>query len=273
MKPPTLAESQAARIVAACTDCLYEQLDPGGGSDQLPDFELRDARQHRIGVLEVTSTAAEDYRTFESARLKHKILDSKLRFSWFIVTKSASISVKQLAEALPALLVQAEGMGLTPKLPFVLTPGFNYLAGEEPHTSLANLGVWILSALPTPKSMAGRVNIKPPAQGGSFGPELVTEVIQRELELEDNLAKLRTAGVSERAELFVWLEFDQAGMALVTPRITPGLGLPTEGPVLPEGITRVWAATEPNDADVLARALWMAEGEVWNVIPSPPRLH
>jgi hypothetical protein len=140
MKPLTRVESQAARIVAAQTDCVCQQLDPGGGRDQLPDFELRDARQLRIGVLEVTSTAAEDYRGFESARLKHEMSDPRLRFSWFIVTTSASTNLKQMANGLPPLLVQAETMGLTPKLPFVLTPRFNYLAGEEPYTSLANLG-------------------------------------------------------------------------------------------------------------------------------------
>lgn len=87
------------------------------------------------------------------------------------------------------------------------------------------------------------------------------------------LAKLRTAMVGETSELFVWLDGSPA-MALLTPRLTPGTesAYPTQGPVLPSGVTRVWAASGPNDQDVLARALWMAEGGNWKVLPSPPRL-
>ena len=61
-------------------------------------------------------------------------------------------------------------------------------------------------------------------------------------------------------------------MALVSPRIFPNQAsvYPTDGPSLPAGVTRVWAATGPNDRDVLARGLWMAEGGTWHVINPPP---
>ena len=63
-------------------------------------------------------------------------------------------------------------------------------------------------------------------------------------------------------------------MALVTPRIMPHIasGYPTDGPQLPDPVTRVWAATGPNDSDVLARGLWVADGGTWTVLDSPPRL-
>ena len=67
MKSLTLFEKQAARIVAACSDCICAQLDPGCGRNQLPDFKLRNSRQERIGVLEVTSTVDGEFAAFDSA--------------------------------------------------------------------------------------------------------------------------------------------------------------------------------------------------------------
>lgn len=274
MKPLTLAERQAARIVAATSNCLCDQLDPGGGPDQLPDFELRNSRHEQIGFLEVTSTVIGELAAFQTAQAKYKVTDGRLRFNWFLVTQNASANLKTLQRSLPDLLALAEEKGFVPRLPDVLIPGFNFLAGEEPQTELHSAGVWMLSALPAIQGMPGHVYVKPPAQGGGIGPEMVTEAVQPELERKDNLAKLSKASEGQRAELFVWLDEGTAGMALVTPRLFPHLEscYPKDGPTLPRPITRVWAATGPNDRDVLARALWKAEGGNWEVLESPPRL-
>ena len=75
-----------------------------------------------------------------------------------------------------------------------------------------------------------------------------------------------------RRELFVWLDDGNGGMALVAPRLFPGQAsvYPKDGPALPPQVTRVWAATGPDDRDVLARGLWVADGRVWQVINPPP---
>jgi len=198
-----------------------------------------------------------DIAAFQTAQAKYKISDERLGFDWFIVTRGADASVKALRERLPALLVLAETKGFVPRLPTELLPGFNFLDGEEPHTSLDKEGVWILSALPASRGRSGMVFVKPPAQGGAIGLGMVTTAVEAELNRADNLAKLATVSPGERCELFVWLDEGTAGMALVTPRILPQFpsSYPTDGPVLPGPVTCVWAATGPSDRDVLARAL------------------
>ena len=274
MRSLTLFEKQAARIVAACSNCLLEQLDPGGGSEQLPDFELRNSRHERIGVLEVTSTVDREFAAFDSARAKHRISDGRLRFDWLLVARTADVNFKLLQKELPGLLFDAEQKGLVSQSPNELLPGHNFVVGAEPQTSLIKCGIRMWSALPAVNGMPGSARITPPARGGSLAPGMVTEAVEAELQRADNLTKLATAKDGERAELFVWLDVGRAAMALVTPQLFPMFdsSYPTNGPKLPPSVTQVWAATGPNDQDVLARALWVAEGGNWRVLPSPPRL-
>lgn len=221
MKPLSLLEEQAARIVAALSDCVCKQLDPGGGSDQLPDFEIRNSSNERIGVLEVTSTVAGEIAAFRSAQPKNRISCDQLHFRWFIVMRSADAKLKVLRKTLPPLLVQAEQQGFLPPSPMELVPGFNFLDGDEPQTSLSSEGVWMLCARAAQGSQRGTVHVEPPAQGGGIGLEMVTVSVEAELGKADNLAKLTTALDGERSELFVWLDEGTAGMALVTPRLLP----------------------------------------------------
>ena len=94
----SLAEGQASRIVAASTNCLCEQLDPGGGPVGLPEFELRDSGQRRIGVLEVTSTIVGERAAFAAAQARNRETDPRLRCDWLIVTVSGELG----ADPLPA---------------------------------------------------------------------------------------------------------------------------------------------------------------------------
>jgi hypothetical protein len=273
-KPPTLAETQGARLVAAHTNCNWVQLDPGGGKEQLSDFELRDGRGNRLGVLEVTSVVAGEVASFRNAERAHRIEDGRIRSTWFLVMKSPDINFKALSTVLPDLLIQAESNGFAPPDFIELIPGFNFNGGDEPQHSLAQAGVWLLCARPGASIIPGRVFVNPPSQGGAIGPDMVTSAVQVELNKQDNLLKLATAARGERAELLVWLDEGSASAALVSPRLFPDIAsvFPTDGPVLPPPVTRVWAAVGPNDRDTPARGLWMAEGDLWQVIPSPPRL-
>ncbi len=268
----TRSEIQAARIVAAQTNCFCTRLDPGGGATQLPDFQLEDARGKRIGVLEVTSVVVGELLAFRSANVNYELADDQLRSAWFIVLRGTRANHRELQKNLAPLLVEAERHNFVPSLPYELIPNFNFSVGDEPQTSLYDLGVWMLTALPGARAKAGSISVKPPAQGGAIGPTQVTEAVQIALEKPDNLAKLSTAGQEERRELFVWLDDGNGGMALVAPRLFPGQVsvYPKDGPALPPQLTRVWAATGPDDRDVLARGLWVADGGVWQVINPPP---
>ena len=244
---------------------------------QLPDYELRDAYQKRIGVLEVTSVVASDILSFNASRRKLDFSSDQLRCTWFVVMQSADFShaeLNRLSKVPPPLLIQTEDAGIAPFGPEALVPGFTYNVGDEPTTSLYEAGVKMLNARPGASIKAGEVFLQPPAQGGAIGPTDVTRAAQIALGKEDNLKKLSTAGVGERAELFVWMDEGSASAALTTPRLFPNVASswPTDGPTLPTPVTRVWAAVGPNDCDVLARGLWVADGGTWEVIASPPRL-
>ena len=256
-------------MVAALSDCQCEQLDAGGGSAQLPDSELRDAYQHRLGILEITSTVVREIAAFRRDQAKHRIVSTLLRFHWFIVTRDSDASMKALEKELPPPLVQAEQKGFTPRLPVEVVSGFSFRDGEEPQTSLSRAGVRLVNVF--------RVRLESGQglrQAGGVGPEMVTAAVEAELGRADNIAKLSTAVNGERCELFVWLDDGTAGMALVTPRLfTQHAGsFPTDDPTLPDPVTRVWAATGPNDQDVLAWALWVADGGARRVVPPPRRL-
>jgi hypothetical protein len=150
----------------------------------------------------------------------------------------------------------------------------NRLSKVPPPLLIQTEDAGIVNARPGASIKAGEVFLQPPAQGGAIGPTDVTRAAQIALGKEDNLKKLSTAGVGERAELFVWMDEGSASAALTTPRLFPNVASswPTDGPTLPTPVTRVWAAVGPNDCDVLARGLWVADGGTWEVIASPPRL-
>jgi len=276
-KPPTPMEAQAARIVAACTDSILEPLDPGGGARQLPDYEIQDRPGHRVGVLEVTSTILGDLAAFVSDRNKiGQIQDSRLVASWFLTTRSADIRFPPLRKVLPDLIFALQESGyLPPPTPEVLIPDFTFALGDEPWTALYRAGIGMIAGVLTSMT-PGFIYVKPPAIGGAIGPSQVTEAVQAALELPDNLAKLATAAPGERSELFVWLADSHAANAMdaSTVFVAKGIGsaFPTDGPTLPAQVTKVWAATGWNDGPVLARALWMAEAGIWQVLPPPPRL-
>lgn len=222
----------------------------------------------------MTSTVIEEDAAFERAQAKYEISDNRLNFNWFLVTASSEISIKVLQKQLPELLFQAEQQNLVSPIPVVLMPNYNFLVGDQPQTSLVECGILMMSSLLASNGIKGKVYIKPPSRGGAIGPDMVTTAVESVLQYQDNLAKLATANEGERAELFVWLGNSRASMALTTPRLFPNLesSFPTRGPVLPPEVSRVWVATGPSDVDVLARALWKAEGGNWEVLVPPPRL-
>jgi hypothetical protein len=57
-------ETAAAMVVASCTGLTLQSLDPGGGSRQLPDFDMLDDQSKSVGALEVTTTTVAERAQF-----------------------------------------------------------------------------------------------------------------------------------------------------------------------------------------------------------------
>ena len=274
MKPLTVAEEQAGRIVAAYHDCNFVQLDPGGGRAQLPDLELRDAFGRRIGIVEVTSVQPDLVLAFRRAARKYEIEDPSIRSTWFLVFRTADINVKALRTTLPPALRLAEEVGFTPASPEPLVPHFNYQEGQEPQTTLYELGVHMVAARPGASIKPGLVLLNPPAQGGAIGPDMVTDTANECLRDTGNIAKLATANRGELSEYFVWIDEGHASAALVVSQLHKDIPTtqPSDGPMVPHGVTGVWVATGPNDPNYLARALWRSDGGQWRVLDPIRRL-
>jgi hypothetical protein len=259
------------------TDCHCEQLDPGGGKEQRPDFEIQNGRGERLGILEVTSVVLGEHLAFRNAARRHQIEDPRLRCWWSVVFRSADINVAKLGKPLVELLLLAEEAGFTPGSPEVLFPNYTYGNGPEPepHVSLYNLGVMMITARPGASMQPGIVALNPPASGGAIGPEMVTEAVEEELNEPGNLRKLSMVEPGERSELFVWLDEGSASAALSSTTVTPEIAsvFPSDAPNLPDPVTTVWAGYAPNAKGYLAWALWRTNaGEVWEVLTPPVRL-
>jgi len=282
VKGPSLAERYAAHIVGMATNCICEPLEPGGPGTSAPRFELLDTRGERTGTLDVATTMPVGHAFFAAANDGVKLGDSRLRFDWRVVIQEASADFGRLARVLPTLLVQAECEGYAPVAPEVLVPGWTFPEDEEPQVSLQRAGVHMISAAPA-ADRSGVVHVSPPPGGGVVGPSLVTDAVHGVLQLPGTVERLRAIDGAARRELFIWL-FGEDGASLTAPRGAPHSGQGTAqgkaeeerrlsaGPSLPEPVTRVWVATEPDDRYTLARALWVSEAGGWEVREPPARL-
>lgn len=116
------------------------------------------------------------------------------------------------------------------------------------------------------------VVVHPQPVAGFYSIAAVTPAVQGVLDRLDNQEKLYYAAPGV-GELFIWLEdgFAPAALHLGEVAAFADQVRTVPPPVLPEGITGVWAATRTSSRTRPASALWYSRGLHWRGI-APPTL-
>jgi hypothetical protein len=266
----TLLEVVAAMTVDSLTEGLaLRRLDPGGGSDQLADFQFVDSNGIDRGRLEITTTTRADRSGFgrEVAKLDWQF--PTLEWSWTL--KALDIArIKTLHRHIEPFLAQLEREGRTDGW----IPDRPGLDPEDPDTlpaGLSDLGVLSVCAYhhhaPGESSW---VTVSPHIRGGSYSLNAVAWEAQAEVDKADNRRKLQVAD-ADRSELFVWLDVGDGQAALSTlaePPFDQALGqLPVV--VLPSGVTAVWVASGLATWPRPVSGLLLGDGHGWQALDPP----
>jgi hypothetical protein len=268
-----LLEAIAAELVAAVTGDHLEELDPGGGALQLPDFRILDGPGGtQLGVLEVTTTTRA-----ERLRYAHRVHKQDWQYPtlrwWWLVHTDGSLEPAELRQHLgPLLEAWEESPDGPPVDDWIPThPGLIHPEAGALPPEFVSLGVVSVTAMgpPGPPGQAW-VAVQKQERGGPISRNAaMTNEVQAELDKRDNRQKLQ--GGDGRAELFVWLDVGDGMMAALTLCEPPFVDALAEValPLLPEGVTSVWVATGRADWPRPTTALLRSDGHVWEVIPRP----
>jgi hypothetical protein len=265
-----LLEAIAGELVGTVTDTTLKKLDPGGGRHQLPDFEILDVPGGmRVGLLEVTTTTRRT-RIEYSAQLHRQNWQFPNLTWWWLIHTDGILRPDRLHDALEPILEAWEAAGppteTVPSQPGLVHPD----PGSVP-PDLSALGVVSISAL-NPQPVAGQawVVVHRHEVGVWFNHRTaLTSEVQAELNKADNQAKLQ--GSPGRSELFVWLDVG-AGAAAALTLVDPPWDQTLHEvalPILPAGVTAVWAATGRADWPRPATSLLRCDGARWEDILSP----
>lgn len=263
-------EKVAFLLVGEVTQTQLKELDPGGGGDQLADFEiLHPESATRMGVMEVTTTTRSQRARFAAQVRKQPWQLPNLMWSWSIHTNDTA-DPGQLRRELGPILLAMEETGppedWLPERPDFVEPE----EGAMP-VALVNLGVvaacaWIHHDNPNEALVSVQLSVP----GGFFSSQgALTGEVQAELNKADNLAKL--SGHLGRAELFVWLDIGNGASAAQTLCTAPWdqtLATAT-APILPSGVTAVWAATGMADWPRPATCLLRFDDAGWQSFGRP----
>lgn len=269
-------ESQAAKVVSALTQWGLDPCDPGGGSEQRPDFSLHMDGQ-MVGYLEVTARLDPNRESFPAARSKHAFRVPGSKLDWW-VTVGVEASMKFLktpvTEALSAIeadkrqvwFVHVQHPVNHPYVPTGLT--------AETNQKLHRAGVVFVWAMdPASPGEAGRVHIEQEGVG-NFGADILGELNQ-ELVKADNVAKMKYAlnGAGDEkdplSEMFVWFDGTPGSVQLRGVLTTPdhASAKPQGAPTVPPGVTGVWMATLPIAAPPFAMVVWHHTAAVgWRLV-------
>lgn len=263
-------EKIAALLVGEVTETELKELDPGGGREQLPDFEVLDLKSaDRIGVMEVTTTTRSQRAHFAAQVRQQDWQLPDLMWSWSIHTNRTA-DPRQLRRELGVILVAMEHVGppedWLPERPGLVEPE----EGALPK-ALVNLGV-VAACAWNHHAILGEawVSVQLRVPGGSFSSQrALTSEIQAELNKLDNITKL--SSYLGRAELFVWLDIGDgaaAAMTLCTPPWDQTLAS-VAAPSLPAGVTAVWAATGMADWPRPATSVLRFDETGWQSLGRP----
>ena len=237
-------EMVAAILVGQVTETELRELDPGGGPEQLPDFEIVElTSDSRVGVMEVTTSTRPHLAQFRDQVQRQQWRLADLMWSWSIHTNSRAEPWRLQRELGPVLL-SMENSGppedWLPERPGLTAPE----AGSLP-ISLVELEVVQVCAWKRHDSLGeAQVSVQPQLSSGMYSIQnALGHEVQTELDKADNIAKL--SGQSGRAELFVWLDVGDGAMAALTLCNQPWDQTLTTitGLRLPGTVTAAWAAT------------------------------
>lgn len=268
---PDQLEVIAAMTVESLSNGLFlRRLDPGGGGEQLADFQFVDKGDVDRGRLEVTTTTRRERSGFgrEVAKLDWQF--PSLSWSW-IVKAQDSARVKVIHREIEALLSQLERDGRTDEwIPDRL--GLDATDLDALPTIFADLG--IISVCAYHHHAVGEsswVTVSPHVRGGAFSLSAVVWEAQAEVDKLDNQHKLQSLDGADRSELFIWLDVGDGQAALVSFDEPPFNEMVTEltALLLPVGMTAVWVASGLAAWPQPVSSLLVANQTGWRSVPVP----
>lgn len=219
-RPDQLEVIAAMTVESLSNDFFLRRLDPGGGGEQLADFQFVDKGDVDRGRLEVTTTTRRERSGFGR-------------------------EVAKLDREIEALLSRLERDGRTDEwIPD--RPGLDATDLDALPTTFANLG--IISVCAYHHHAVGEsswVTVSPHVRGGAFSLNAVVWEAQAEVDKLDNQHKLQSLDGADRSELFIWLDVGDGQAALVSFDEPPFNEMVTDltALLLPVGMTAVWVAS------------------------------
>ena len=178
-------ELAAAMVVAASTRLTMKCLDPGGGSEQLPDFSMLDDQGAVVGVLEVTTTTVPARAQFAARVRQHSWDFAELQWIW-TVHATGEIPPREIRAQIAPLLRDLENAGKTGDW----IPALPGLTDADPSAlprPLADLGVRRACAFHRHDGEPGAVLIGQAGPAGSFSVDTVAQAVERESYKKDRV--------------------------------------------------------------------------------------
>ena len=258
-------ESDAADLMQSRLGGVTHRVDPGGGHQQLHDFDLELENGATVAV-EVTRDTVASHRSLLSEVDRRAWRFPELSFDW-VVDMIASYSVREVHSKIARPLAELEGASVDSAL--LSRPNRSNRASEhdlpegparEAGAELYALGARLVYRIGAATSGGGSVIMSEATQAGSTAPSVVVEVVEHHAALEDNVAKLSRANPAWERHLFIWVE-NSSQQAVAT--MAFGI-LPERSPELPAPIDAVWAVT----AYELARIWRYHRSEGWRDLGS-----
>jgi hypothetical protein len=258
-------EQLAADVVAAVTELRVERYDDGSQPNMV-DFRLFGLDGSQVGVLEVTTSTRRDRANFNAAVHDLTWPLPGLGWDWLVWTTSTRVDLKRLQRELPGALAGLEQDSQVHEL--LPAQAEDTLPSSLTALGVASVAAWQLH----PSGSTATATVHVHERGGFYGLATINREVQPALDDRLNQAKLASMQ-GGLAELFVWFDIGEGAAALdlmASPPFAP-LAPSLHPPLLPQGVTGVWAGLLSSTQPLGAAALARCNTERWEVL-EPPRL-